>query len=266
MFRFRDRKAPMPDEKYALREAARSLDLPSRRLFMRQAVGLGSLTMLTGCQISDELSVSNVLRNFSEFNDKVQAKLFNPARLAPEYPASRIVDPFPFNSFYQPNQPNLAPDVDVGEYRLFVDGKVESDKEYALDDIYRLPIPLVSQVTEHICIEGWSAIGKWTGFRFSDFLKYVGADITRPYVNFRCVDTYVTSIDMETALHPQTQLTLYFGVHNIPLPKMYGFPMKVRIPTKLGFKNPKHVINIEISDESVGGYWETYGYNWFSGL
>jgi DMSO/TMAO reductase YedYZ molybdopterin-dependent catalytic subunit len=121
-------------------------------------------------------------------------------------------------------------------------------------------------VTEHVCIEGWSAIGKWTGVRFSDFLTYIGADITRPYVNFRCADTYTTSIDMPTALHPQTQLTLFFGRHGIPLPKMYGFPIKVRMPTKLGFKNPKHVTDIEVSDDSLGGYWETYGYNWFSGL
>ena len=41
--------------------------------------------------------------------------------------------------------------------------------------------------------------------------------------------------------------------------------MKVRIPTKLGFKNPKHVTAIYVIDKNLGGYWEDRGYNWFSG-
>ena len=45
---------------------------------------------------------------------------------------------------------------------------------------------------------------------------------------------------MRTALHPQTQMTFKFA--DEILPRAYGFPMKIRVPTKLGFKNPKYVI------------------------
>jgi DMSO/TMAO reductase YedYZ molybdopterin-dependent catalytic subunit len=41
--------------------------------------------------------------------------------------------------------------------------------------------------------------------------------------------------------------------------------MKLRIPTKLGFKNPKHIAAIFVTNENPGGYWENKGYNWFSG-
>ncbi len=100
--------------------------------------------------------------------------------------------------------------------------------------------------------------------RFSDFLARVGADRRAKYVNFRCDDNYVTSIDMATALHPQTQLCFWFDGQL--LPRRYGFPMKLRVPTKLGFKNPKHIGEIEVGNDYTGGTWETYGYNWFSGL
>ncbi len=108
------------------------------------------------------------------------------------------------------------------------------------------------------------AIGSWQGVKLAHFLKLIGADLMAKYVWFRCAEGYSNTIDMPTALHPQTQLTLKFD-HQI-LPRAYGFPMKIRIPTKLGFKNPKYVVAMEVTNTDKGGYWEDQGYNWFSGL
>ncbi|WP_294536526.1 molybdopterin-dependent oxidoreductase [uncultured Rhodoblastus sp.] len=256
------RKIPHPDSGLILRDAARRVDLSSRRSFLRHALGLGALTMLTGCDVVDGQSAEQMLSKVSDFNDRVQAWLLNPQRLAPEYPESMITRPFPFNSFYTPNSADKAPRIDPADWLLNVTGKVENTQDWTLERLSSLP--QFTQITRHVCIEGWSAIGKFTGIRFSDFLRAVGADLNAKYVTFRCDDHYVTSIDMASALHPQTQLTLGFdgGV----LPREHGFPLKLRIPTKLGFKNPKHIGEIEIGDEFTGGFWETYGYNWFSGL
>ena len=155
-----------------------------------------------------------------------------------------------------------VPDVPIASWKLEVGGLVENKKPWTLEELYALPQE--KQITRHICIEGWSAIGSWTGTPLRDFLKRIGADLTAKYVTLRCDDRYVMSIDMATALHPQTQLTFEFAGQT--LPPQYGFPMKLRAPTKLGFKNPKHIGEIEIGNEFTGGYWETYGYNWFSGL
>jgi DMSO/TMAO reductase YedYZ molybdopterin-dependent catalytic subunit len=114
-----------------------------------------------------------------------------------------------------------------------------------------------------VCVEGWSAIGKWAGIPFRTFLEKIGADITAKYVAFYCSDKYWTSIDMPSALHPQTLLVLDFPGE--PGETKYGFPVKIRIPTKLGFKNPKFVAEIAITNEYPGGYWEKEGYNWFAG-
>ena len=96
------------------------------------------------------------------------------------------------------------------------------------------------------------------------FLERVGADTSARYVGFKCEDDYYTSLDMATALHPQTLLAFRYA--DQILPAKYGFPMKLRVPTKLGFKNPKHIRAIFVTNDYPGGYWEDQGYNWFSGL
>ena len=229
-----------------------------RRLFLKQGLSLGALTLLSGCDVTNADAVQKVLWRMSQWNDRVQAAIFDQAKLAPEYPASAITKPFPFNAFYAESE---APRVDAATYKLEVGGMVRERTAWTLDKLYALP--QTSQITRHICVEGWSAIGKWSGVNFKTFLERVGADTTAKYVGFKCADDYYTSIDMATALHPQTQLTFRFADEILPV--AYGFPMKLRIPTKLGFKNPKHIAALFVTNEYPGGYWEDQGYNWFSG-
>jgi len=229
-----------------------------RRFFLKRGLSLGALSLLAGCNITDEESVQRVLSAMSRWNDGVQQWLFNPNRLAPEFPESRITRPFPFNAYYSESE---VVEVDGSSYKLELGGMIRSRKPWTLAELYALPH--VSQVTRHICVEGWSAIGKWSGVRFSEFLARIGADTTAKYVGFQCADDYYGSIDMATALHPQTIIALRYA--DEILPAKYGYPMKLRIPTKLGFKNPKHITAMFITNEYPGGYWEDKGYNWFSG-
>ena len=154
-----------------------------------------------------------------------------------------------------------SPSSTAKDYKLELAGMIRDTKPWTLPELYALP--QTSQITRHICVEGWSAIGKWSGVRFSDFLARIGADTTAKYIGFECADDYSTSIDMATALHPQTLLTFRFADEILP-PK-YGFPMKLRIPTKLGFKNPKHIVAMTVTNEYPGGYWEDQGTTGFSG-
>lgn len=250
---------PGVDARLLIKDAVKIMPAPTRRMFLRGAASLGALTMLTGCDIVDGPTSEAVLRRISEFNDGVQAAIFNGTKLAPEYPENAITKPFPFNAYYDEDE---APEVDAANYKLEVGGLVESKKPWTLDELYALP--QFSQITRHLCVEGWSAIGSWQGARLSDFLKRIGADTRAKYVWFRCAEGYTNTIDMPTALHPQTQMTFKYA--NETLPRAYGFPMKIRMPTKLGFKQPKYVVAMEVTNEDRGGYWENQGYNWFSGL
>ena len=149
--------------------------------------------MLTGCNVVDSDSAETVLKQVSKFNDAVQAWIFNPDALAPEFPESMITKPFPFNAYYDLDD---APEVDGKDWKLEVRGLVDNKKSWALDELYKLP--QVRQVTRHICVEGWSAIGSWTGTPLRDFLKLVGADTKAKYVWFQCADKegYNSPLDM----------------------------------------------------------------------
>ena len=241
-----------------LADALRKIEQPSRRLFLQRGLTLGGLSLLTGCNVSDESSIDKALTAVSRMNDRVQGWLFDPNKLAPTYPDSMIARPFPFNAFYGEDEVEA---VDGDAWRLELSGLIADKKPWSLPQLRALPQE--TQVTRHICVEGWSAIGKWGGVPFSHFLKLVGADTTAKYVGFKCADDYFTSIDMATALHPQTIMALTYD--GAELPPKYGYPMKLRMPTKLGYKNPKHIQAIFVTNSYTGGYWENQGYNWFGG-
>jgi len=220
-----------------------------RRLFLRQTLSLGALTLLTGCDISDNDAVQSALGLMSRWNDRAQAFLFSDQRLAPTFAESEVVPAAD------------VPKLGAADYRLELSGLIGDKRPWTVEQLHALPQE--SQITRHVCIEGWSMIGKWSGPRLGDFLQRVGADLSAKYVGFQCADGYSGSIDMPSALHPQTILAVKFADEIIPA--KYGYPFKVRIPTKLGFKNPKWVTTIFVTNRFPGGFWEDRGYNWFSG-
>jgi DMSO/TMAO reductase YedYZ molybdopterin-dependent catalytic subunit len=252
-----------PVDRKALRTLARDArpELVSlqRRLFLKQGLGLGALTLLSGCSVETPAAVEGILSQMSQFNDWVQGTLFNPHRLAPTFNEADITKPFPFNAYYSEGR---SPVVDRASYKLELAGMIGNRKPWTLPELAALPQQ--SQITRHVCVEGWSAIGKWGGVPLRSFLERVGGDLSAKYVSFKCADDYYCSIDMASALHPQTIIALTYADKELPV--QYGFPMKIRIPTKLGFKNPKHIMSMTVTNEFKGGYWEDQGYNWFSGM
>ncbi len=230
-----------------------------RRKLLRSGLSLGALSLLTGCDISDDDTVQKMFAAVSKWNNYVQGALFGGTRLAPEYPESMAVKNFRYNAWYHADQ---APVLPAADYRLELAGLIDTKKPWRVADLYALPQK--TQITRHVCVEGWSMIGKWTGTPLSVFLTRVGADLTAKYVGFVCADGYYESIDMATALHPQTIMA--FQLSDQILPAQYGFPFKIRIPTKLGFKNPKFVTAIYVTNRNPRGFWVDRGYNWFSGI
>jgi DMSO/TMAO reductase YedYZ molybdopterin-dependent catalytic subunit len=229
----------------------------SRRGFLKRALSLGSLALLTGCDLSTHSGVDAGLWAMLRFNDRVQAALFSPSRLAQTYPASAITRPFRFNAYYPEWQVRAVPT----QWRLDVSGRVSDKTSWTLEQL--LALPQESQITRHICVEGWSQIGQWSGVPLHVFLRRIGADLRARYVAFKCFDGYSTSLDMASALHPQTILAVDF--ERAPLTPEWGAPLRLRIPTKLGFKSAKNLQAIEVTNTYPGGYWEDQGYDWFSG-
>lgn len=249
------------DAQYLIKDAEKILTKgKDRRIFLRQGLTLGGIALLTGCKFDDNTTdMEDVLKLMSKFNDRVQLALFSNKNLAEEFKESDITRPFPFNAFYGEDE---IPQVNASDFKLEIRGLVRDTRDWTVQELHALE--QTDQITRHICVEGWSAIGKWGGIPFYHFLNLIGADTNAAYVSFRCADDYHTSIDMASALHPQTILALTWD-GNI-LPPQYGYPLKLRVPTKLGYKNPKHIRVIEVTNKFPGGYWEDQGYNWFGGV
>ncbi len=239
-------------------ERTKLVQSTERRLFLRRSLTLGALTMLTGCDVSDTDTVQRVLHAMSDWNDRVQAALFSRSTLAPTFGEDEWQKEFRYNAFFPKDK---APKIDAADYKLELAGLIGDKKPWRYSDL--IAMPQESQITRLVCVEGWSVIGQWGGVPFRTFLQRVGADTRARYVGFKCADRYYSSMDMATALHPQTIMALDF--HGEELPTKYGFPLRMRVPTKLGFKNPKYITALFVTNDYPGGYWEDQGYNWFSG-
>jgi DMSO/TMAO reductase YedYZ molybdopterin-dependent catalytic subunit len=229
-----------------------------RRLVLQHAVSLGGLALLSGCDLSTNSGVDAALKSILRFDDKVQAALFSGRRLAGTFPKSAVTRPFRFNAYYPEWQVRDVPD----GWRLELGGRVRDRAKWTQAELRAMP--QVDQITRLFCIEGWSQIGHWRGIPLRAFLLRIGADIRAPFVSFKCFDGYSTSIDMASALHPQTILALEFD--GKPLTPEWGAPVRLRIPTKLGFKSAKNLQAIEVTNVFPGGFWEDQGYDWFSGV
>jgi DMSO/TMAO reductase YedYZ molybdopterin-dependent catalytic subunit len=114
-------------------------------------------------------------------------------------------------------------------------------------------------------VEGWDVIGSFGGARLSDFLQAVGADTRARYVYVECADDYYESLDMETALHPQTLLC--YEMYDRPLSREHGAPLRLQIPTKVGYKQAKYLTDLKVTSVLTRvGFWEDQGYSSFYGL
>jgi DMSO/TMAO reductase YedYZ molybdopterin-dependent catalytic subunit len=242
-----------------LRQNRRLVEDINRRNVLRGAISLGALTLLTGCDVSEEEPVQKMLRTVSAWNDRVQATLFRPNHLAPTFSPSQVVKPPRFNAYYDIE--DVKP-VSGASWQLELAGRIADKQPWTAQQIYQLPEQEL--IIKHICVEGWDYIGQWSGPNLRDFLQRVGADLTAKYVYFICNDDYTESIDMATALHPQTILATKYAGSVITDP--FGYPLRLRTSTKLGYKNAKWVKAIEVTNDFRETFWSKQGFNWFAGI
>ncbi len=231
----------------------------NRRKILKGAISLGALTMLSGCDVSDDSQVRKALLEVSAFNDRVQGLIFRPNHLAPTFDESLVLKPPRYNAHYPVE---MVQPVDVMNWKLELSGLVRDKKAWTADEIYKLPEQ--EMVIRHICVEGWDYIGQWSGVNLKSFLQMIGADLTAKFIVFHCADGYVETLDMPTALHPQTILATKYAKEIMADP--FGFPLRLRTSTKLGFKNAKWITAMEVTNNFTQTFFGKEGNNWYSGI
>jgi DMSO/TMAO reductase YedYZ molybdopterin-dependent catalytic subunit len=233
-------------------------DPREKRLLTRRTWLLGTAAVALGACDSGRPR-QGFLGVMERFNQRVQAGLFSPERLAPEEPPERLTPPGVFPQYFISNHLPLAP----AGWALKVGGLVQRPAVLSLDDLMRLP--RTDYRIRHHCVEGWSAVAAWHGVRVSEVAKLVGVDPRATFVEFRSFDAgYSSSWDGPSALHPQTILA--YGMNGQPLPPEYGAPLRLYSGVKLGYKLVKYLTEVNFLPAPTGGYWEDRGYEWYAGV
>jgi DMSO/TMAO reductase YedYZ molybdopterin-dependent catalytic subunit len=201
-----------------------------------------------------------LLKKGLAFHDWAASQFFRKSHLAPTFSDAEVVpiEKFPINDYDVDD-----PGVDLAAWKLKVSGDVANPGEYTLDQIQELPRQ--RQNTRHICVEGWDVIGRFGGARLSDFLQMIGANPRAKFVFVECADDYYTTIDMATAMHPQSLMC--YEMYDRPLTREHGAPVRLSIPTKIGYKNAKYLTSLRVTDVlTKQGYWEDQGYSTYYGI
>ena len=202
----------------------------------------------------------SLLKAGLSLHDWASAKLFRRNHLAPTFSDAQVV---PFEKFPINGYDVADPGIDLDAWKLKVTGDVQRPGEYTLAQIQALPRQ--RQNTRHICVEGWDVIGRFGGARLRDLLDLVGANPESRFVFVECADDYYTAIDMATARHSQSLLC--YEMYDRPLTREHGAPVRLSIPTKIGYKNAKYLTHMHITSVlTKNGYWEDQGYSDYYGL
>jgi DMSO/TMAO reductase YedYZ molybdopterin-dependent catalytic subunit len=238
----------------------------SRRDLLRLGIAAGPAALLAACGWDGGPTLEPRLRLFSRVNDWVGEKIFlQRQRLAPEYPVSARTEPgrVPGYSitYTKTGQYPAVPQADA--WALDVGGLVRNPLRLTSAMIEALPA--VTYTVKHHCVEGWTAIGTWTGVPVSTIVGLAQPTTEARYLRFDSFDRgYSNGWDLASAMHPQTILA--YAWNDRPLMANRGAPLRLYSPIKLGYKMTKYLTKMTFTRDRPGGYWEDQGYPWFGGI
>ena len=243
----------------------------------REAIAALLSGVLAGCgKVAESGPGGALLGGVERWNRAAHRALGGRMALAREFSPSQISPFFRGNGTQDPATAEYAAHQGNGfaDWRLQVSGLVERPLGLSLDQVRAMPQR--TQITRHDCVEGWSAIGQWTGVPLGHLLRLAGLQAEARFIVFRCADRmsggvpYYESIDLVDAFHPQTIVA--HALNGAALPVRNGAPLRLRVERQLGYKHAKYLTGIEAvrSLDGIhggrGGYWEDRGYQWYAGI
>ena len=250
-----DRKTLSPEQELARR---------TRRAFM--VLGGGAAASVAGWAwlnsgTPEEGDIPGPLRGVLGFNERVvRSGLYHNSHLVRTFPASAV------GKIKANGRVGLDDEVDVDAWRLEVVpfGSAQSQAKLTIADVRSLP--RFEETIDFKCVEGWSTVTQFAGARLSDFTaKFAPGSERADTVGMKTPDEeYYVSVDMPSALHPQTLLA--YEMNGAPLTSEHGYPLRLVIPVKYGIKNIKRIGRIEYTSSRPADYWEERGYDWYAGL
>jgi len=145
-------------------------------------------------------------------------------------------------------------------WKLTIDGMVKNPGVYDFNSL--IALKRNDQTANFHCVEGWTVPGvPWNDVHLSTLFAMAEPLAGATHVTFHTIGgTYNESLSMEDALDSRTMVA--YGVNGSTLPLNHGFPLRLVVPYKWGYKSAKYVYRIELTDGPISGFWVDRGYSY----
>lgn len=153
-------------------------------------------------------------------------------------------------------------------WTIEVSGLVDKPRKLDIEDLLKR-MPLEERVYRFRCVEAWAMAVPWIGFPISALIKEFGVSSKAKYVRFTSVERrdqqpgiveapwypwpYFEALRLDEAMN---ELALFVvGMYGKMLPKQNGAPLRVIVPWKYGYKNPKSIVKMEFVEKEPETFW-----------
>ncbi|MBV9578687.1 MAG: molybdopterin-dependent oxidoreductase [Chloroflexi bacterium] len=239
----------------------------SRRVFLRNAavamvaiVGAGSIWRLMGrgggaaTATSTAPVASPVAADAPPTTSPPNAPPFDLKGISPE-----ITD---VSTFYTVSKNFIDPSVDVGGWKLTIDGLVDNPMTLNYDQLTALPPSdgyyTLMCISNEIGGDLWGNAA-WRGVSLKWLLEQAGVHTDGYKAVFSAADGYKDSVMLGNALDPGALLA--WEMNGQPLKKEHGYPARLLIPGIYGMKNVKWLTGISIVANDFKGFWQNQGWD-----
>lgn len=244
-------------------------DVTPKEIFdkRRDFLKLGVASLVSSGMIFEALAKENLpLKNLKYIEDK------NPNNLT----LNSYEQITSYNNFYEfttskERVKTMAHTLDTNNWDIVVDGLVEKDMILRFDDFIK-KFQLEERIYRFRCVEGWSMVVPWIGFKLSDFIKFVKPLSSAKYIRFETLFDeemfpdqargifstidypYVEGLRLDEAMNELTIIAV--GLYGSSLPKQNGAPIRLIVPWKYGFKSIKSIAKISFTKEEPLNSWQ----------
>lgn len=158
---------------------------------------------------------------------------------------------------------------EVTPWTIEVSGECNQPQTFDLDDLFAFAHE--ERLYHFRCVERWAMNIPWTGFPLSRLLEKVQPNGHAKFVRFLTAHRpeqmpslqrdagrgfqwpYFEGLRLDEAMNELTLLAT--GVYGEPLLKQHGAPIRLVVPWKYGYKNPKSIVKIELLREQPKTFW-----------
>jgi len=235
----------------------------SRRDFIKAASIATSAALVTACAPSTSVT-----------SESPAAKSVSTPSITDELgdPANTFAEITNYNNYYEFSTnkqavASLAKNFKTTPWTVEVGGLVNKPHTYGIEDLLKI-FTVEERIYRLRCVEAWSMVIPWDGFKLSSLLDMVEPTSDAKYVRFETLLDkaqmqgegshyypwpYQEGLRLDEAMNELVILAT--GLYGEPNAPQNGAPLRLVVPWKYGFKSIKAIVKIELVAEKPATLW-----------